>query len=285
MVGHDPEAAAWERARQRLAQKEAERQRRHEARQQAEQQTRAEQAARHRRQIRRRVAAGAVALVVVAVGVGLGLRAAGRESGDRASWLQSLGFDESAGGAGSDPASAVPDRLGGVSGAAGSLPGVTGSSPSSVPTRLDAPDPPRIDTSGDDFERIWRQAQLYEGWLVRHPDPALATEIYVAGTPTTERVVELLTQLQREGWRIEVRGYRILGVTLDDRPAPDIVVLRYADTYTGRDVVDRATGAVIEREDYDGRARLWRLEMRRGEDGRWRAADIQFLQFGDVAAP
>jgi hypothetical protein len=284
-VGHDPEAAAWERARQRLAQQEAERQRLQEARQHAEQQMLAEQAARHRRQARRRLAAAAVAIVVVAAAVGVLLRSTAREPGDQAGWLQSLGFDESAGDAGPDPTSTTPDRLGGVGGAAGSQPGGTGSSPSSVPTRLDAPEPPRIDTSGDDFERIWRQAQLYEGWLVRHPDPALATEIYVAGTPTTERVVELLTQLQREGWRIEVHGYRILGVTLDERPGPDIVILRYADTYTGRDVVDRATGAVIEREDYDGRARLWRLEMRRGEDGRWRAADIQFLRFGDVAAP
>ncbi|WP_208029728.1 hypothetical protein [Rhabdothermincola sediminis] len=284
-MGHDPEAAAWERARQRLAQKEAERQRLQEARQHAEQQTLAEQAARHRRQTRRRIAAGAAALVVVAAAVAVVLRSTAREPGDRAGWLQSLGFDESPGDAGPDPDSTTPDRLGGVGGAAGSQPGVTGSSPPSVPTRLDAPDPPRIDTSGDDFERIWRQAQLYEGWLVRHPDPTLAAEIYVTGTPTTERVVELLTQLQREGWRIEVHGYRILGVTLDERPAPDTVILRYADTYTGRDVVDRATGAVIEREDYDGRARLWRLEMRRGDDGRWRAADIQFLRFGDVAAP
>lgn len=278
----DAEAAAWERARQRRAQEQAAKERQREQRRRLEEEAAAERAARRRRELRRNVGVIAGALAVVGAAITFAVWPSTRATDEEPEWLQALGLDEPRDGSRSEPGE--PERLGAVDvPPPASQPGGVASS-TSVPARLDAAEPPRIDTTGEDFERIWRQAQLYEGWLLRHPDPALASQIYVDGTPTAQRVIDLLGQLQRDGLKIEVHGYRILGLTVDERPSSDTVILRYADTYTGRDVIDLATGAVREHEDYDGRARLWRLEMRRGGDGRWRAVDIQFVRFGDVAS-
>ncbi|MEJ5254619.1 MAG: hypothetical protein WHS89_04655 [Acidimicrobiales bacterium] len=281
-MDRDVEAAAWERARTRRAQEQAARQSRRDRWKRLEDEVAAERSGRRRRELRRNVAIVVGALIAVGVALGFAIWPSTRARDEDPEWLRVLGLNEPVDG--SPAESEAPERLGtvGVPPAASNLdepgPGT------SVPARLDAAEPPRIDTTGEDFERIWRQAQLYEGWLLRHPDPALASQIYVEGTPTAQRVVDLLGQLQRDGLKIEVHGYRILGVTVDERPGPDAVILRYADTYTGRDVIDLASGVVREHEDYDGRARLWRLEMRRGGDGRWLAMDIEFLRFGDVAS-
>jgi hypothetical protein len=139
---------------------------------------------------------------------------------------------------------------------------------------LDADTPPVIDLRGDNFETVWRQAQVLEGWLLRHPDPNLVAQIYVPGTPTYDEVHGYIDELARNGRAVVVERYRIVDVSLVERRTPDEVELRYTDTYASRQLIDARSGAVLSRDASDGGERAWSLVLRRGTDGRWRVASI-----------
>jgi hypothetical protein len=139
---------------------------------------------------------------------------------------------------------------------------------------LDASTPPVIDLTGDNFDRVWRQAQVLEGWLLRHPHAELVDQIYLPGTSTYDEVHDFIADLQTDGHAEVVENYRIVEIAVVERPAPDRVVLRYTDTYDYRDLIDAATNAVLDHELSDGQARAWTLVLQRNVDGRWQVQEI-----------
>jgi hypothetical protein len=224
-----------------------------------------------------RVIAVVVALLFVGV-VALMLVVIRQRSNEQPAWVAQLGLEK-----GVSSGEAAPSRLSSVTtdGSTAS----TSAPASTVSTGGSAAVPPAIVTTGEDFDQVWRQIEVLEGWLLTHPDSNRVTDIYVSGTKPYDDLTSLLHQLRSDHQTLEVEGYRILGVTVDGRPSADRVELRYADTYTDRVTVDATTGAVVSREPYDGRARLWTLSLQRGADGRWRLLDTAFVSFGDVVPP
>ena len=165
---------------------------------------------------------------------------------------------------------AAENRLAPAGSVAGS-PGETGrrASPS-----LDADTPPVVDLTGDNFDRVWRQAQVLEGWLLRHPRPDLVEQIYTPGTETYAEVHTFIEDLAVNGRILVVEDYRIGDIELVARPSADEVELRYTDTYAYRDLVDGVTNAVLEHDASDGQARAWTLILRRASQGPWRVTSI-----------
>ena len=227
------------------------------------------------------VAIGVGAVFLVAVGVML--VAIRHRSAEDPSWVTGLGLNGSAGTG--DGSLSAPDRFGSTAGdSATTSTSETGATTATTSGGAGSGQAPVIDATGEDFDRIWRQIEVLESWLLEHPQPSVASDIYQVGTPPYEDLVKQLTDLQAKNQTGRVDGYQILGVTVDARPTPDRVDLRYADTYTDRLTLD-ADGTVVDRLPYDGRTRLWTLTLERGADHRWRVTATAFVQFGDVVPP
>lgn len=138
---------------------------------------------------------------------------------------------------------------------------------------------PTVDATGDDFERIWREMQAFESWMLANPDAAHASEHYIEGTEIHTSVVELLTDLADRGVVMQVGDYTIVG--LDVIEADDKVAhLRYEDRRSFAEEVDAASDEIVSREEYDGRAWIWDLVLESDAEGRWRVASIEFVDYG-----
>jgi hypothetical protein len=274
---HAAERAQWETARHVREQHDAE------ARERAEERTAAEMPSPPPRSSRRLAAVAVVVAVGFIAAVGVMLVAIRHRSNEQPSWVAQLGLDT-----GSTAPGPAPARLGtpgpeSTSDQAPADPSISTSVPGSAAA---APgEAPAIVTTGDDFDHVYRQIETLEGWLLTHPQPDRVGDIYQPGSPPYTDLVSQLTQLQAAHQTLQVENYRIVGVTLDSRPSPDRVNLRYADTYADAVTIADGTGAVVDRAPYDGRARLWTLTLQRGDDGRWRVAGTAFVQYGDVVPP
>jgi hypothetical protein len=261
---HDVERAQWDQARKARERQEAEAQRRIDERVAAAAPARPEARSHRGRWI------GAVAAVTALVVIAGVVVVVHQRSSQAPTWVRQLGLDQP------HPASGrAPDRLGAPGPA--SAPATVADTGTIDVTAAPRPD---IDTTGEDFDRIWRQIEVLEDWLLLHPDPKAVSEIYVAGTDPSDQLVTLLTQLQQDGQTIDVKGYRIVGVTVESRPSSNVVVLRYADTYSDRVQLDHQ-GHVVSDSPYDGKARFWSLTLKRGSDSRWRVDATSFIGFGD----
>jgi hypothetical protein len=102
----------------------------------------------------------------------------------------------------------------------------------------------------------------------------MVAQIYLPDTPTYDEVYSYVDDLARNGRAVVVERYRIVDVDLVERRSVDEVELRYTDTYEFRELIDRATGTVLDHEASDGQPRAWTLVLQRGSDERWRVASI-----------
>ena len=265
---HDAERAQWERARKVLEEREA-------AERARVEQAGAAAAPAPQRASRRGLFVGlSVALLVALLTAGV-LAVIRHRSDQEPAWVRQLGLDTPSSASGT-----APDRFGAPVAGTGS--GATADADRSDATIDDtSAQRPQIDTTGEDFDRIWRQIEVLEDWLLLHPDPTAVREIYVPGTDPYRQLVTLLTQLRHTHHTLDVEGYQIVGVTVQARPSGGLVVLRYADTY--RDRIERdAQGRAVSQAPYDGRARLWSLTLSRGSDNRWRVEATSFVGYGAV---
>ncbi len=139
-----------------------------------------------------------------------------------------------------------------------------------------------LDPTGDDFERMWREMQTFESWMLANPDPALASAHYVEGTPIHASVVELLTGLTSRGVVMEVGDYTIVDLEVVDAH-DEVAHLRYEDRWTCVEEIDVIGGEVVSREDYDGHSWIWDLVLRADVEGRWRAESIEFVEYGSAS--
>ncbi len=260
----DAERAQWERARQVRQEREDQ------ERARADLAQAATAPAPPRSSLRGLVVGLSIALVV-ALGTAGVLATIRHRSAQEPEWVRQLGLASP-----SSVSGTAPDRFGDAgsgSGAAGSTD--TGTIDDTSTRR------PAIDTTGEDFDHIWRQIELLEDWLLLHPDPASVGAIYETGTAASRQLVALLTQLRREHHSLDVQDYRILGVQVESRPSGGVVVVRYADSYRNRVELDQRE-RVVSAAPYDGRARLWSLTLVRGRDNRWRVRANSFVGYGNV---
>ena len=262
---HDAEQAQWEQARKvRQEREDHERARRAEL-------AEAVVAPPPPRTSRRGLVVGLSIALVVALGTAGVLAEIRHRSGQEPEWVRQLGLASP-----SSVAGTAPDRFGD----AGTATGAAGSTDTGAIDDTSARRPD-IDTTGEDFDHIWRQIELLEDWLLLHPDPGSVGAIYAPGTAASRQLVALLTQLRREHHTLDVQDYRILGVQVESRPSGGVVVVRYADTYRNRVELD-PRDRVVSAAPYDGRARLWTLTLVRGRDNRWRVRDNTFIGYGKV---
>jgi hypothetical protein len=263
----DAERAQWERARQVQADREAQRLQTQADREDAQAAATAGASSRGRS-----YAIGLAVLIAVLAATAVVVVAIGRRSSQQPAWVRQLGLQNP------DTGSA-PQRYATVSTDDAGPPTTSSSGAGTIDETSNTP--PLIDTTGEDFLHIYRQIEVLEDWLLLHPHPALASRIYVPGSPPSNQLVTLLGQLQTEHHVLDVKGYRVVGVEVKRRPSSDVVDLEYADTYTDRVELD-AHGRVVADAPYDGRSRLWTLTLQRKADGRWRVAATAFVGYGAV---
>jgi hypothetical protein len=252
----DAEQAQWDRAR-KVRQEREDRER-----------ARAEQAEAAvapalPRSSRRGLVVGLSIALVVALGTAGVLATIRHRSGQEPAWVRQLGLVSPSSASGT-----APDRFGD----AGTTTGAAGSADAGAIDDTSARRPD-IDTTGEDFDHIWRQIELLEDWLLLHPDPRSVGAIYEPGTDASNQLVALLTQLRREHHTLDVQEL--------SRPSGGVVVVRYADIYRNRVELDQQD-RVVSAAPSDGRARLWSLTLVRGRDNRWRVRANAFVAYGNV---
>jgi hypothetical protein len=133
------------------------------------------------------------------------------------------------------------------------------------------PPPPLVNT-GTDYEAIYRSLSAWKTWAESHsPDPAVADEIYAAGTATHTRFVNDLEILRRDRRRLvnedatlDVHVVSVMDTVVSLRLTETVSTLKLFDD-TGR-VVDAATFAAPLN---------WVCAMTRDDAGRWRISSIE----------
>lgn len=138
----------------------------------------------------------------------------------------------------------------------------------------DQAEPPELDTSGEDFEQIWRSIHQFEQWMLAHPDSPLGTEIYQPNSPAAGTAFTLFVDSVQRGIITRIEGSEVVSVEVLDQPDENTVDLRYTDTRTATERVDAETGEVVERQEYDGETFTFDARLVRGFDGKWRVMTV-----------
>lgn len=155
------------------------------------------------------------------------------------------------------------------------MPRVLASLPPPVPSAAATPTP---QTTGEDFEQIWKEISAFETFLLKHPNPDLVERIYDPRGPYFEIVHARVAGLVARGHHLRTEGVQVREVRVVRRPNPDEVILRIVSRSGANARVDQS-GRVFHAEPAD-KPIARTLLLRRGQDGRWRMVDLL-----DVAAP
>jgi hypothetical protein len=145
--------------------------------------------------------------------------------------------------------------------------------PTVAPVPLDMP---RVNATGEDFDRIWREIEAFETWLLRNPNPELVAEIYVPGTEIEGQAASLLADLAASGTYVVVDDYAIDQVEEVSRPDRGSVVLRYVDERAAFRIVESATGELLQNDEFSAPIE-WELTLELSDRGVWRIASIERL--------
>jgi hypothetical protein len=135
---------------------------------------------------------------------------------------------------------------------------------------LGAARPPAVGP-GSDFAAIARSIDDAHGRLLAHdPDPRLASAIYQPGTRSYEDFTRNLATLQQRHETLVSVGQHCTYTVVSVHPA--LVTLRVHEQIREDRVLD-ADGHVVAVTPYD-RPNDYVVVLTRGEDARWRLADI-----------
>jgi hypothetical protein len=134
----------------------------------------------------------------------------------------------------------------------------------------DQDEPPTLETTGDDYETIWRSIHQFEQWMLAHPDSPLGTEIYQPESPAASAAFTLFVDEVQRGYVTRVEGSQIQSVEVVDEPADGTVDLRYTESRVATERIDAETGEVLDRQEFDGDTFTYEVRLRRGFDGKWR---------------
>lgn len=156
--------------------------------------------------------------------------------------------------------------------------------PTSVTTAATAPisapggqlQPPELRNTGEDFDAVVRSLENFTRWVYQHdPDPRWTGSIMHPECECFKETENRLTALKSEGQHFNSSGEQIRKVIVRDRL--DINQVTVYVVYAGRTagVVDAAGAVVQESEELPPTG--INLELRRGDDGRWRTVQEVFL--------
>ena len=166
--------------------------------------------------------------------------------------------------------------------AAGTTTTVPTSTSSSLPTTTTPPseEVPDPATTGEDFDRIFRELLAFETWLFEHPDVEPLDLIYTEDANIRPRIEEFVEDLSDKGWRYDDEGPVVHSVSVEQRVDPLNVLLQVETSHGPQLVVDER-GELVERgEGWPRRSEQYLLK--RGEDDRWRIQN--YANNGPVAA-
>ncbi len=160
------------------------------------------------------------------------------------------------------------------------VPPLTPTSTQPTSTSLESEEVPDPATTGEDFDRIFRELLAFETWLFEHPDVEPLDLIYTEDANIRPRIEEFVEDLIDKGWRYDDEGPVIHSVSVEQRVDP-LNVLLQVETSHGPQLVVGASGEVVERgEGWPRRSEQYLLK--RGDDDRWRIQN--YANNGPVAS-
>ncbi|HKE99216.1 MAG TPA: hypothetical protein VKG45_09840, partial [Actinomycetes bacterium] len=127
---------------------------------------------------------------------------------------------------------------------------------------------PELQTTGEDFNRIWRSINAYYVWLGRHPNPDLLDEIFEKECDCYKPNRSQLQLMSERGWRYEDAGVQVKSVKLNGRPVPTTAVLIVVDQQGPQLLVDRKGKVVRRGTGWRATRRIFVLRLH--SDQRWR---------------
>lgn len=143
----------------------------------------------------------------------------------------------------------------------------TSTAPSTTSTTGGEPVPDPA-TTGEDFDRIFREIIAFEQYVAEHPDVDLLGVIYESGANVYPKVKTFITNLEAKGYRYDDDGPVVMEVTVQERSDPLNALLRVVTRHGPQKVVD-GRGIVVE-EGPGWEPRREQYLLKRGQDGRWR---------------
>lgn len=129
----------------------------------------------------------------------------------------------------------------------------------------EVPDPA---TTGDDFDRIFRELLSFETWVFEHPDVELLDLVYTEEANIRPRIEQFVEDLVNRGWRYDDEGPIVHSVAVEQRVDPLNVLLAVETSHGPQLVVNEAGELVEQGEGWSLRREQYLLKQ--GEDGRWR---------------
>jgi hypothetical protein len=135
-------------------------------------------------------------------------------------------------------------------------------------TTLESEEVPDPATTGDDFDRIFRELLAFETWLFEHPEVEPLDLIYTQDANIRPRIEEFVNDLIERGWRYNDEGPVVHSVSVEQRIDPLNVLLQVETSHGPQLVVDESGEVVEEGEGWPRRREQYLLK--RGDDGRWR---------------
>lgn len=136
--------------------------------------------------------------------------------------------------------------------------------------------PPELRNTGEDFEAIVRSLEQFTRWVYQHdPDPKWTGMVMHPECPCFKETQDRLSALQAAGHHFDSEGEAVRKVIVRDRLDANQVTVYVI--YEGRSaaVVDR-NGRVVQAPQVVPPTGV-SLELRRGEDGRWRTIQETYL--------
>ena len=148
------------------------------------------------------------------------------------------------------------------------VPSSTSTSAQSTTTTHEPEEAPDPATTGDDFDRIFRELLAFETWLFEHPAVEPLNVIYTEDANIRPRIEDFVEELIAKGWRYDDEGPVVHSVVVEQRVDPLNVLLQVETSHGPQLVVDES-GELVERGEGWPRRREQYL-LKRGDDDRWR---------------
>ncbi len=136
-------------------------------------------------------------------------------------------------------------------------------------------DPPELRNTGEDFDAVVRSLDAFTRWAFQHPDPKWTPFVMHPACDCFKEMEARLTALQTSGQRFGSEGEQVRKVIVRDRLDPNQVTVYVVFSGRTAGVVDAAGTVVQAPEDLPPTG--INLELRRGDDGRWRTVQEIFL--------
>jgi hypothetical protein len=131
---------------------------------------------------------------------------------------------------------------------------------------------PPLENTGDDYVAIFKSLDATIRWISENPNPALISDVYVAGTQGHDSRVRAYQFLVDNGYRWADEGYQLLSVDVIDSTG-DVATLRVRDNLQFERIVDGAGNQIGNIRPREPATKEWTVLLARDSSGRWRIAE------------